>query len=265
MTCRRSQIRIYVAASLRKFCEICMPGSFRLEWTHDRLQALSRIESAILHNQPFFMEMRRGRGKTIIAIASALWAVLCGHKKYVAMIYGDGYASIVLHECLRRQLETCDLFYELFPEAIHPIRRLEGIAIRCRSQTYDGRLTHISLGHGVTQFATIPYRGEPTGTASGAIIQSASVMADVQNLKTILPDGSIAVPDLLVFDDPQTDHSASSSSESCRRLNVITSLCPGLANPSEPSASGYMLCSGFKINDVPHQLAQLTKSKLDLI
>ncbi len=171
----------------------------------------------------------------------------------MALIGADRDAAQKLLQGIKVELETNDILLDLFPEAIHPIRRLEGIANRCRGQIYHGDRTYIGWTAKSIQFASIPARGEPTGTASGAIIETAGIRGKVRGMQTALPSGQIARPDLFVVDDPQTDASAKSRTQVKSRLDVITGTCPGLAGPGK-SISGFVTCTVIVEDDVADQI-----------
>jgi hypothetical protein len=242
-----------VSKSLRAFCEECMPEKFHLGWSPDHLKVIRKMEQSILHGESFAIAMPRGTGKTTLVVAAIIWAILCGHKKYAALIGADRDAATKLLNNIKVQLETNDKLYELFPEAIHPVRRLEGIANRCRGQIYNGDRTYIAWTAKSIQFASIPSRGEPTATASGAIIETAGIRGKVRGMQTALPNGQVARPDVFVVDDPQTDVSAKSRTQVKARLDVITGTCPGLAGPGE-SISGFVTCTVIVPDDVADQI-----------
>lgn len=254
--CTDLKLRRLVTSSLRKFCERCLSDRFTKGWSADHLTALKKMERAILEGDNFAIAMPRGTGKTTMVIAAVIWSILCGHKAYVALIGADRDAASKLLDGIKVELETNDVLLDLFPEAIHPIRRLEGIANRCRGQTYQGNRTYIKWTAKHIQFAAIPKRGEVgegERTASSAIIETAGITGKIRGMQQALPTGAIARPDCFVVDDPQTDSSAASRKHVHRRLNAITGTCPGLAGPGE-SISGFVTCTVIEPDDVADQL-----------
>jgi len=245
-----------IAKSLRLFCEDCLAERFTIAWSDDHLKAVEKMESAMLAGDNFAIAMARGSGKTTLVIAAVIWAILCGHKRYVALIGADRDAATKLLDGVKVELETNDRLLELFPEAVYPIRRLEGIPNRCRGQTYQGNRTYIKWTAKHIQFADIPKRGEikkGERTAASAIIETAGITGKIRGMQQALPSGEIARPDCFVVDDPQTDASADSRKHVTRRLNVITGTCPGLAGPGA-SISGFVTCTVIQPDDVADQL-----------
>ncbi len=254
--CTDLALRRRVAKSLRLFCELCLKERFTKGWSADHLKALKKMERAILEGDNFAIAMPRGTGKTTMVIAAVLWAILCGYKSYVALIGADRDAASKLLDGIKVELETNDTLLDLFPEACYPIRRLEGIANRCRGQTYEGNRTYIKWTAKHIQFATVPKRGEVgenERTASSAVIETAGITGKIRGMQQALPTGDIARPDCFVVDDPQTDASAGSRKHVVRRLNAITGTCPGLAGPGEP-ISGFVTCTVIEIDDVADQI-----------
>lgn len=246
-------LRDRVTKSLRAFCEYCLKDRFSMGWSKDHLTAIAKMERAILAGENFAIAMPRGTGKTTLVIAAVIWAILCGHKRYIALIGADRDAAQKLLQGVKVELETNDILLSLFPEAVHPIRRLEGIANRCRGQIYQGQRTYIAWTSKQIQFASIPARGEGTRTASSAIIETAGIRGKVRGMQTALPTGEIARPDMFVVDDPQTDASAKSRTQVKSRLDVITGTCPGLAGPGQ-SISGFVTCTVIVEDDVADQI-----------
>jgi hypothetical protein len=251
--CSDPALRARVAKSLRAFCEICLKDRFTMGWSPDHLTTIAKMQRAILEGENFAIAMPRGTGKTTLVIAAVIWAILCGHKRYVALIGADRDAAQKLLQGVKVELETNDILMNLFPEAVHPIRRLEGIANRCRGQIYEGQRTYIAWTAKQIQFATVPKRGEEGRTASGAIIETAGIKGKVRGMQTALPTGEIARPDMFIVDDPQTDASAKSRTQVKSRLDVITGTCPGLAGPGQ-SISGFVTCTVIAEDDVADQL-----------
>lgn len=254
--CTDPVMRARVTRSLRAFCEECLPERFSLGWSKDHLTAIAKMERAILSGESFAIAMPRGTGKTTLVIAAVLWAILCGHKTYVALVGADRDAATKLLDGAKVELETNSTLLDLFPETVYPIVRLEGIANRCRGQIYQGQRTYIRWTAKHIQFATIPARadvpaGQPTG--SGAIIETAGIRGKIRGMQQALPSGKIARPDMYVVDDPQTDASAASNKQVKSRLDVITGTCPGLAGPGQ-SISGFVCATVIEENDVADQL-----------
>ncbi len=185
--------------------------TFSLKWSPDHLKVMGKIEQAVLQGGLFALAMPRGCGKTSLCEAACLWAILTGAREFVCLIGSDeGHAADML-DAIKTELECNDLLLEDFPEAVYPVRCLEGIANRCAGQTYRGERTHIEWTAREIVLPTVP-----GSRASGAIIKVAGITGRIRGMKYKRPDGKTVRPSLVVLDDPQTDESARSRSRSAR-------------------------------------------------
>lgn len=239
--------------SLRLFCETCLPGRFKLKWSKDHLRALDKIERAVIAGDLFALAMPRGSGKTTIISAAVMWAILHGYRRYAVLIGSDRDAAQRLLAGIKVELETNDMLLELYPEAIHPIRSLEGKANKATGQLLDGDRTYIEWKGPRIVFATVP-----NSPASGAIIETYGITGRIRGAQFTRADGELARPDFFMLDDPQTDRSARSTSQVTRRLNSISGTVLGLAGPGE-SISGFATVTVIEPGDVADQLLDRDK------
>lgn len=73
------------ARDFRFFCERYLPQTFHLAWSPDHLKVVARIEQAVLEGGLFAMAMPRGSGKTSLCETACLWALVYGHREFVAL------------------------------------------------------------------------------------------------------------------------------------------------------------------------------------
>ncbi|MCC7422875.1 MAG: hypothetical protein IT428_21575 [Planctomycetaceae bacterium] len=73
-------------SSFQSFCETNFPQTFHLPWSRDHLKVIRKIEPAVLEGGLFALAMPRGSGKTTIAECACVWAILFGHREFVALI-----------------------------------------------------------------------------------------------------------------------------------------------------------------------------------
>ena len=213
--------------SFRAFCESYMPATFSLDWSDDHLETIAAVEAAVLRGELLAFAMPRGSGKTSLVEAAALWALLFGHREFVAIIGSDeGHASTML-DSIKVECETNELLLEDFPEAIFPIVSLERIHQRAKGQLFKGKPTHIQWTADEVQFPTIP-----DSPASSGIIRVAGITGRIRGMTAKrAADGRKVRPTLVLIDDPQTDESARSPSQVAAREAVLKGAILGLAGP----------------------------------
>ncbi len=248
-TCTDPVKRKRISKSLEAFCLECMPNKFGKSFSADHKKAIAKMERAILHGGNFALAMPRGSGKTTLAIAAVLWAILNGHKRYLAVIGADKKAAAKLLAGIKVALETTDALLDLYPEAVYPIRCLERIPNRCKGQNYNGDATYIEWTSEKIVFASIPN----APSISGAAVEVCGIMGGVRGLQHTTPAGETLRPDIFIVDDPQTNRSARSATMIEERLETITGTLPGLAGPGE-EISGFCLCTVIEEDDVADQL-----------
>lgn len=229
--------RAKAAADFRLFCESYFPEIFSLPWSPDHLKVIQKIETAVRRGGLFAVAMPRGSGKSSLCKAACLWAALYGYRDFVALIgSSEAHAQSMLHD-LKIQLETNPLLAADFPEVCYPIAALEGIANRCRGQLFHGKRTHIEWTADKIVLPTIP-----DSPASGVIMTVAGITGQIRGMTHQRPDGKVARPSLVIIDDPQTDESARSPSQSAAREAIVAGAILGLAGPKKKIA-GIMPCT----------------------
>jgi hypothetical protein len=232
----------------RRFCDTYMGQSFPLAWSPDHLRMIERVEAAVLRGELFAFAMPRGSGKTTLIEAAAMWALLFGHRQFVAVVGADeGHARRLL-ESVWVELETNDTLLEDFPEVCYPIRRLERISQRCRGQMHNGKPTRIERTASSIVLPTI------TGSkASGAILRAAGITGAIRGMAGKRADGTKIRPDLCLIDDPSTDEVAASPAQVAQRLDVLRGAVLGLAGPKRRIA-GLCAVTVIRPNDLADQL-----------
>ncbi|MCK6458235.1 MAG: hypothetical protein L6Q92_17110, partial [Phycisphaerae bacterium] len=158
------------ARDFRFFCEHYFPQTFHLPWSPDHLKVVAKIEQAVLEGGLFAMAMPRGSGKTSLCETACLWALVYGHREFVALIGSDEEHAANMLDSIKAELENNDLLLEDFPEVVFPIRALEGIHQRAGGQLFQGKQTHIGWTAREIVLPTIP-----GSKASGTIIRVAGI------------------------------------------------------------------------------------------
>lgn len=224
----RSKAEKSLAEWIRKY----LPERVGLEWGEMHLETIARMQQACDEGVQVVVALPRGSGKTTIAEAAVLWAVLTGRRRYAVIVAAThGLAEARIGSILR-ELETPGALADAYPEACHAIIALERIHHRARGQLLDGQATLIEL---TKQRLVLPTVGR--SRCSGSVIQAASLDGAIRGLAHRAPDGSMIRPDLVLIDDPQTRESAHSATQSENREQIINQDIMGLAGPTVRMAS----------------------------
>ena len=217
--------------SFRGFCEHYFPQVFHLAWSPDHLKVIAKIETAVIDGGLFAMAMPRGSGKTTLCETACLWALLYGHREFVALIGSDEEHAADMLDSIKSELENNDLLEEDFSEVAGPVRALEGIHQRAAGQLYQGARTHVGWTNKEIVLPTID-----GSVASGGIIKVAGITGRIRGMKHKRADGKTARPSLVLLDDPQTDESARSPSQCATREQILAGAILGLAGPGRKIA-----------------------------
>jgi energy-coupling factor transporter ATP-binding protein EcfA2 len=237
----------------RTFCETYLAPSFPLAWSDDHLRMIHKIEAAVLRGELFAFAMPRGSGKTTLIEAAALWALLHGHRQFVAVIGADEGHARRLVGSMWSELETNDELLDDFPEVVFPIRRLERISQRARGQLHHGEPTRMERTAGAVILPTVA-----GSKASGSVLWSAGITGSIRGMASKRADGVKVRPDLVLIDDPATDEVSASATQVASRLEVMTGAILGLAGPRKRIA-GLCAITVIRPNDLADQLLDRAK------
>jgi hypothetical protein len=239
--------------NFRLFCETYFPLAFYLAWSPDHLKVVAKIEQSVIQGGLFALAMARGSGKSTICEFACIWAVLYGHRSFVALIGSEATHATEMMKSIKTELEANELLEQDFPEVCYPIARLEGIANRCKGQHLGGVQTHIAWTKDEIVLPTV------TGSkASGSIIKVAGITGRVRGMKHKQRDGTIDRPDLVIVDDPQTAESARSKLQCRTREDILKGDVLGLSGPGKRIA-GVMPCTVIAIDDMADRILNRQK------
>lgn len=245
--------RARAANDFRFFCEQYFPLVFHLAWSDDHLKVIAKIELAVLKGGLFAMAMPRGSGKTSLCETACLWALIYGHREFVALIGADESHATTMLESIKSELENNELLLEDFPEVVYPIHKLEGIHQRAGGQLYQGKLTRIAWTAKEIVLPTMP-----ESSASGAIIGVGGITGCIRGMKHKRADGSSIRPSLVLIDDPQTDESARSPSQCMARERLLAGAILGMAGPGRKIA-GLMTLTVVRPDDLADRILDRDK------
>lgn len=232
----------------RAFCERYLPGTFSLPWSRDHLSVIALIQRAILEGGLFAMAMPRGSGKSVLCQAAVIWALLYGHREFVALVAATEYDAQKSLAAIKAELESNDALLADFPEVCYPIRRLDRITSRCAGQLCEGQPTRMTW---TVEEVTLPaIRGS---RASGATVRVAGITGRIRGMRHTRADGRVIRPSLAIIDDPQTDESARSPAQTAAREAIISGAILGLAGPGRKIAA-IMPCTVIAPGDLADSL-----------
>lgn len=234
--------------NLELFCTTYLAEKFSLGVSTDQRDAIKILQTIVLEGGQIALAMYRGGGKTTVCEAAALWALLYGHRKFLVIIGAVDDAAIELLDGIKYILQTFEILADDFPEAVHPILKLENEPRRCKRQTYKGELTRIKWSENEINFATIP-----DASSSGAILYVVGMTGRMLGLKR-----GNQRPDCLLIDDPQTRDSASSPTQNQKRIQIIQRQALKLAGPKSRIAC-MMPCTVIFPGDLVDQLTDRQK------
>ncbi len=237
----------------RFFCEQYFAQTFHLPWSPDHLKVVAKIEQAVLEGGLFAMAMPRGSGKTSLCETACAWALVYGHREFVALIGSDEEHAANMLDSIKVELETNDLLLDDFPEVVFPIHCLEGIHQRAAGQLYQGKQTHIGWTAREIVLPTMP-----GSRASGSIIRVAGITGRIRGMKHKRVDGTSVRPSLVLIDDPQTDESARSPSQCVTRERILSGAILGLAGPGRKIA-GLMTLTVVRPDDLADRILDRDK------
>lgn len=236
------------------FCETYFPHLFTLAWSQDHLRVIAKIERVVRYHETLAVAMPRGSGKTTMCLVSVLWAVFSGQHEFVFLIASAQESALSMLANLKSHLVGNELLLADYPEAVHPIRVLEGEARRCTGQRYYGIPTRIGWGVEEIVMPTIP-----GSRCSGSIIRVSGITGNIRGALHVRSDGSQVRPTLVVCDDPQTDQSAHSMLQTAERLSIINGAIKGLAGPGLRTAI-IIPCTVIQGGDLADQLLDRQKN-----
>lgn len=254
--CMHPVERAAADADFRIFCERYFPRLFSLAWSEDHLKVIAKIERTVIGGETFAVAMPRGSGKTTLCQVAVIWSVVTGRHPFVILVASTEDHAVVLLENIKRHLIGNQALLDDYPEVIYPFWRLEGESRRCGGQRYAGRLTHIGWSSDEIVCATIP-----GSRASGAIIRVAGITGSIRGASFTRADGTSVRPTLAILDDPQTDASAKSLSQTHERLGIVHGAISGLAGPGKKTAI-IMPCTVIRAGDLADQLLDREKNPL---
>lgn len=235
--------------SLAHFARTYFPAVFSLKWSPDHLACISRLEGATSKGGLFALAMPRGSGKTSLCEVACIWAAITGRREYIALIGASEAHAVKMLANIKSALEQTDDLVADWPELLYPIRALDGITQRASQQLYRGQRTHLQWTTNQIQLPTTT----PGAKGAAAIVRVAGLTGHLRGMQHTRPDGRKVRPSLVILDDPQTDESARSATQTQEREALIEGAILGLAGPGAKIAA-VMPCTIISRDDLADRL-----------
>lgn len=233
--------------SYQLFNETYFKNRFPLKWSKDHIDLMESIQHAIINSvaAKIAYACMRGFGKTSLAETAVIWALFYDYKKFIVLVSSTGERQLESFESIQSEFESNEVLLEDFPEICYPFEQLEGNWFRSKHQHIDGELTNVVCTRGKIILPTVA-----SSTCAGSVIRCASIGSGaLRGRKHTLPDGRILRPDMLIFDDVQTDISAKSDIQVATIERTIHAAVLGMAGPRS-SITALMPCTIIRSNDV---------------
>ncbi len=231
--------------SLTSFCREYQGSIFTRPFSDRHKEVLSRLEAAICTGGLFTYALPRGTGKTSLAEAACLWALLTGKRRYVVLISATDKQGSQGMENIKKELSTNESILEDWPMAVYPIWALEGISHRAPGQLYRGDSTHL-----IWRSDKIVMPSILGSRCSGSVIEVRGITGAIRGMKHNLSGGKGTIrPEFVILDDPQTDESARSLKQCQDRERIVLGTILGLKGHEE-EISAVMPCTVIHRGDL---------------
>ena len=194
---------------------------FTSPFCEEQIYMINTLEQVLKYGGEIPLCIFRGGCKTTFCEWGILWACAYGYQKFGVIVASNlGMARKIIAN-IKINVTSNPLLSEDFPEICYPISCLERVTQRAKCQTLDGVPTDISFNTDMIQFPNIE------GYASSqSIIMGVGADSSFRGLRV-----GKQRPTVVLIDDPQTNKSANSLTQTEARWNNITSSMKGLAGP----------------------------------
>lgn len=194
---------------------------FTSPFCDEQLYMINTLEQVLKYGGEIPLCIFRGGCKTTFCEWGILWACAYGWQKFGVIVASNlGMARKIITN-IKINITLNPLLAEDFPEICYPIACLERVTQRAKCQTLDGVPTDISFNTDMIQFPNIAKKA-----SSQAIIMGVGADSSFRGLRV-----GKQRPTVVLIDDPQTNKSANSLTQTEARWNNITSSMKGLAGP----------------------------------
>jgi len=225
---------------------------FYAPFSDDHKKVIANVQHTVKTSDPMVVGMPRGSGKTTILELAPVWSIINGLWFFCPIIAATkGHAANILAS-VKSVFTTPGPFVDDFPEFCVPIAAIEGEPRRCLGQRFHGERTGIEWATDHIRFAALHDIGW-RADVKGGILWSSGLGASLRGLRLTLADGTLVRPDACVFDDPQTDDSAASPTQTAKRLKILRGTIRFWAGPGKRIAL-FGAVTPVAVNDLAEKL-----------
>ena len=195
------------------------PPLFPDPFCEAQLYAISAVQETLLHGGDRPLCLPRGFAKTTICEWGIAWALAYGHQSFILIIGAKLKLAQQILANVKWIMQT-PLYSACFPELCYPIEQLDNSPGRAPGQTLNGIHTNIKSNTDILVCPTV--EGSPS---SGAVVTTSGLDSAVRGLKY----GSMR-PTCVMIDDPQTERSAASPTQTEKRWSLLSGCIKGLGD-----------------------------------
>ncbi len=232
--------------SLKYLCTAYLAKRFYRKFGVPQEEVIAEFERIVKSGGVVAIAMPRGSGKSALAIAAVLWAVLCHGHRFVMLIAANEKMAKQLLDSVAQELLSNELLLADFPEFVYPVVRTAGI--NQRRPLFGGKAVKVVVTKSEIVLAHID------GHCQGAVIRCAGLLSgNLRGQTYTMPNGDFLRPSLFMADDPQTRKSAKSPRESENREAILAGDVLGMAGPGE-KLSGLVPCTVIREGDMADRI-----------
>jgi hypothetical protein len=242
--CKNPLRRAMAEKSLQAWMETYLISLFtnkkgeHFPWSPTQIEAMATAEKVIRFGRRFAIALRRGGFKTGLCKAAILFGAFTGLQGWTCIIAATSEKANKILESLKLVLEASIALRDDYPEICIPIRALNSQPNRALRQTYTLRREELPTRMRWEQDRII-FPDIFNAPGRQAIITTAGLTgSDIRGLVTTTGELRDRRPTCLLFDDVETDESATSDLQTPKRMELVDTAMY-MNGPGDPLAAFY--------------------------
>ena len=215
--------RIRLEADPEQWLKHFFPERFYLPFGKVHHALIDNIVSRAKNGGDVALAAPRGEGKSEVCIGLIAYLICARVCKFPVIIAATGEMAKGIYDEVRYHIECNDELAAHYPEVCIPVRALEGTSSRAAKQHVNGKPTKLKWDNRYFTLATI--EGSPY---SGVCMRFFGMDAAFRGVRV-----RGLRPDFVLVDDPETEQSAASTTQTETRKKLLTRAVAGLAGPGK--------------------------------